>query len=86
MDTRVKVWGEGADGPLSYGKLVGYVTVYFVETEDGLRSLENAEEKPTNEQIAEMGGSQLCSIEDNPKIRLDSGEIVYGCQVWWEEI
>ena len=24
--------------------------------------------------------------QTTPKIRLDSGEIVYGCQIWWKEI
>jgi len=24
--------------------------------------------------------------QTTPKIRLDSGEIVYGCQIWWKSI
>ena len=60
-----------------YGTLLGYVTVYatYREEDGALVSLTDAEE--------ELPDGVGFPIYDNPKIELDSGRIVYGCQVWW---
>ncbi len=82
MGTRVKVWSGDQKTYLGEGTLIGFVTVYFLVENDGsLKSGANAEEKPVGypeDRIVEATG--------NPKIRLDNGEFVYGCQVWWEPI
>lgn len=73
---RVKVMS--GDGKVDYGlgTLVDFVTVYIGRREgtDGIVSRRMAEEK--FEGAIEAGG--------NPKIQLDNGQVVYGCQVWWE--
>ncbi len=76
--------GEGGDF-LGFGDLVSNVTVYAIAKPDGsMVSLQNAEEQPFDDVVAAHGG-ELLIIEDNPKIVLDSGRVVYGCQVWWRE-
>ena len=68
---------------LGFGKLVKHVTVYAIVKPDGsIVSLQNAEERPPDELIAEHNG-ELLVTEDNPKIVLDDGRVVHGCQVWW---
>lgn len=78
---RVKVWNGDRSEFLGEGVYVGNVTVYFVNTENGIVSASNAEEKP--EGIPE---EQIIETPNNPKIVLDDGRVVYGCQVWWEII
>ena len=34
----------------------------------------------------ELHGWELDALPSNPKIELDSGEVVYGCQVWWTRV
>jgi hypothetical protein len=82
---RVRVHDGSGEKLLGEGTYVGDVKVYFMAMPDGsLQSLSNAEEEPTPELIP-PGAEVICS-EDNPKIVLDSGRTVYGCQVWWEPI
>jgi len=86
---RVKVRSGDGKTSLGEGDYVGDVTVYFFRLPDtSLRSMKNCEVEPTDELLEEMRsvGAELCSMPDNPKIILDSGETVYGCQVWWERI
>jgi hypothetical protein len=77
---RVKVWNGDQSEYLGEGTFVGYATVYFIANLDGsITSCDNAEKKPEGipeERIIESG--------NNPKIKLDNGRIVYGCQVWWQ--
>ncbi len=83
---RVKVFGGDGTKFLGFGELVSKVTVYAIENPDGsLTSLGNAEEKPPEDVVAQSGG-RLITIKNNPKIRLESGEIVYGCQIWWDSV
>lgn len=86
---RVNVWSGNGKDSLGQGTYVGDVPLYYFWMSDGsIRSLKDAEEKPPDELILEMiaiGGTLTVSPE-NPKIELDSGEIVYGCQVWWSPI
>ena len=82
---RVRVHDGSGEKLLGDGTYEGNVKVYFVSMPDGsLQSLKDAEQEPPPEMVPE-GAEVICS-EDNPKIRLDSGEVVYGCQVWWSEI
>lgn len=80
---RVQVWNGDQSVFLGNGELVGTATVYFIACEGGvLYSSENPEERPTEKALAELQG-ELVESADNPKIRLDDGSYVYGCQVWW---
>ena len=82
---RVRVHDGSGENLLGEGTYEGNVKVYFFQMPDGnLQSLQNAEEEPSPEMIPE--GAELICTDDNPKIRLDSGEVVYGCQVWWSPI
>lgn len=78
---RVRVWNDDRSEFLGEGQYVSNVKTYFYEIEGGISSASNAEEKP--EGIPE---DQIIESPDNPKIVLDSGRVVYGCQVWWEPI
>lgn len=80
---RAKVMTE--KGPV-FGQWVGNVTVYVINHPRGsLVSNKLAETRPTDEEVAKIGGT-LEELKDNPKIVLDDGEVVYGCQVWWEPL
>ena len=84
-DVRVRVHSGDGSKLLGEGWYVGDVTVYFMRHPDGhLTSLADAEKPPPVEEMPE--GAQLERSDGNPKIKLDSGEVVYGCQVWWEPI
>lgn len=83
---RVRAWSGDGTVELGDGTLVGYVTVYFWRMPDGsLRSQHNAEEVPPPELVERMTlkGGVLIPYPGNPRIELDSGDVVYGCQVWW---
>lgn len=80
---RVRVWNGDQSRYLGEGKYVGDVTVYAVKMPDGsITSEKNPEVEPTN---PPEEGKIIC-LPMNPKIILDSGETVYGCQVWWEKV
>jgi hypothetical protein len=79
---RVNVWNGDKSEFLGQGDYLKDVRVYFIEMPDGsLRSLTNAEERPTQNMMPP--GAKLIATDGNPKIRLDNGKVVYGCQVWW---
>lgn len=80
---RVAVKDGAGTKDLGKGTYVGNVEVYFMVGPQGvILSQKNAEvppdEVPPDTKVIKRGG--------NPKIVLDSGEVVYGCQVWWEPI
>lgn len=82
---RVRVWNGDQTEYLGEGDYAGQATVYFIRMPDGsIRSNHNAEVEPDPDSVPE-GCSVICS-EDNPKFVLDSGDTVYGCQVWWEPV
>lgn len=82
---RVRVHSGDGKSLLGDGMYVGNVGVYYILMPDGnLQSLHNAEQYPPEEQIPE--GARVIHSANNPKIVLDSGDTVYGCQVWWEPI
>ena len=80
---RVRVWNGDRSEFLGEGNYVSDVTVYFIQMPDGsLQSGTNAELEPEDEDVPE--GGVVRKVGNNPKIIMDSGEVVYGCQVWWE--
>ena len=82
VGTRVRVRAGDGETPLGEGTYVGEATVYVIVNEDGsLRSNENAETMP-----AGIPEERIRRVPNNPKIVLDSGKTVYGCQVWWEPV
>jgi hypothetical protein len=86
---RVKVWDGSGKVDLGQGNYVGNVTVYFFRERDGaLKSEALAENKPGVDQVAAalQRGAIPWQSFGNPKIILDSGQIVYGCQVWWQVV
>ena len=76
---RVLVWSGDGQTYLGEGNYDEDVTVYFFEIDGGISSNRNAEEKPED-----LPEEKIIKFDGNPKIVLDSGDIVYGCQVWWE--
>jgi hypothetical protein len=83
--TRVRVHSGDGSTLLGDGWYVGDVDVFFIRHSDGhLTSAHDAEKPPPLEEIPT--GAQLVKSENNPKIKLDNGDVVYGCQVWWEPI
>lgn len=82
---RVRVHDGNGEKLLGEGTYEGNVKVYIMVMPDGsLQSLQNAELEPPTDEVPE--GAEVVCTDDNPKIRLDSGQVVYGCQVWWEAI
>lgn len=82
---RVRVHSGDGKTDLGMGWYVGDVMVYAIRTPEGnLLSLSNAEVEPPASMVPE--GGALLESPDNPKIVLDSGKVVYGCQVWWEPV
>ena len=80
---RVRVWNGDQSKYLGEGEYVGEATIYAIEMPDGsLRSNSNAEIEPDD--VPE--GGVVRSVPNNPKIVLDNGQTVYGCQVWWEPV
>jgi hypothetical protein len=75
---------------LGQGTYLGEVTVYYFVSKDGtlIHTFGHAETEPPWDIVTTMKaeGCELARHEGNPKIRLDNGEIVYGCQVWWVPI
>ena len=86
---RVKVTSGDELEELGLGYLVGFVPVYFWRAGAGsLISQSMCEERPSDEIIAEMeaDGATLVELQSNPKIELDNGRTVYGCQVYWRRV
>jgi hypothetical protein len=80
---RVRVWNGDQSEFLGEGDYVGNVAIYAIQMPDGsLRSNTNAEVEP--DEVPE--GGVVRRMNNNPKIVLDNGQTVYGCQVWWEPI
>jgi|WetSurMetagenome_2_1015567.scaffolds.fasta_scaffold1165256_1 hypothetical protein len=83
---RVKVWSGNSEQGSGLGTLEGYVTVFFVRLPGGrLVPLPNPETRPTEAEVAYINGqgSRLVEWPGNPRIRLDSGQVVYGHVVHW---
>ena len=82
---RVRVFDGAGEKLLGLGTLVGTVTTYGLVSpnQDQIISSENPEDKLP--EISESGWT-LVAMSNNPKIVLDDGKVVYGCQVWWEDV
>ena len=79
---RVEVWNGNSSKYLGEGTLVGFVSVFYIMNTDGsISSLPGAELKPEG-----IPDNLIDETTDNPKIVLDSGKVVYGCQVWWHAV
>ena len=85
---RVAVLDGSGKNFIGGGYLVGRVDVWLYRTPDGLRSATDAEKEPTPEMIkeAEAVGASFECVKGNPKIVMDNGRVVYGCQVWWTPV
>lgn len=82
---RVRVWNGDQSEFLGEGNYVGNVPVFFIRMPDGsLRSNTDAETEPDHGDVPP--GGEVVRVPNNPKIVLDNGQTVYGCQVWWEPI
>ena len=82
---RVNVKDGSGEVDLGGGTYIGNVSVFIIAMADGsLHSPKNAEDCPPDDMVPE--GAEVIESHDNPKIVLDSGEVKYGCQVWWEYI
>lgn len=80
-NTRVRVYDGTGKELLGEGTYVGDVQAYAMLMPDGsLQSLRDAEQPPDPRLCP---GGELVSLGRNPKIVLDGGRVVYGCQVWW---
>ncbi|MEI8270465.1 MAG: hypothetical protein WCG45_03785 [bacterium] len=79
---RVRVWNGDQSEYYGEGTINGEVEVYFCKMPDGEILSESNPEVPMKN-IPE--GGKLVKLM-NPKIILDDGKVVYGCQTWWEEI
>ena len=88
MERVTVVSGDGKKD-LGYGNFVGCVPVFFWRGPLGtLLSNKKCEERPTPQIIEAMEakGAELVELQSNPKIVLDSGDVVYGCQVYWSRV
>jgi len=78
---RVRVWNGDQTEYYGEGNYSEDVEVYFCKMPDG-EILSEANPEIPMKNIPE--GGKLVKLK-NPKIVLDSGRIVYGCQTWWEQ-
>lgn len=86
---RVKVMSGDGKRDLGLGNMVGGVDLYFFRLPNGnLMSDKYAEEKPSASLIRAMEDDFGAILEEknNPKIELDNGDIVYGCQCYWGRV
>jgi hypothetical protein len=83
MRQRVRVHDGNNENLLGEGYYVGDVPVYaFQDPNTGvLVSMADA-----TQPLVVPPGCIKHDIPSNPKIELDDGTVVYGCQVWWEPI
>jgi hypothetical protein len=76
---RVHVQNGDQSVDLGEGTYTHNATVYVYRTPTGeLRSNHDATQLPPGIPLDDVD-----KIPDNPVIQLDSGDVVYGCQVWW---
>ncbi len=85
--TRVRVLNGDRTKELGPGTLVGTADVWVFPAKDGsLWTTGDPEQQPTEDMIAKMldaGCERPELVKSNPRILLDDGNTVYGCQVWW---
>lgn len=82
---RVEVWSGDMKDYYGQGELIDHVDVYiFFNGKDHL--LVEKEDRLFPIEILERQNGKPFIIHNNPKIKLDSGTICYGCQVWWKYV
>lgn len=91
MDKKERVIVFSGDGKsvIGIGTMVGYEKLVYVFAENDGMSLVNASlEKPSDVIVEEMEkrGYTLVELKDNPRIVMDSGSTLFGCQCWWYKI
>lgn len=81
LSQQIRVRVRSGDGTKDLGKgtYVGDVDVYYATKDGVLLSLQNAEAPPMPGDLP--AGAVVRKSHGNPKIILDTGEVVYGCQV-----
>jgi hypothetical protein len=83
---RVRVMNGNGTKDLGFGEYVGDVPVVAVAVGSGEELHLLSLHEPFNVPDPLPDGGQIIEIPDNPKIILDSGDTVYGCQVWWKRV
>lgn len=85
---RVEVWNGDRSRFIGRGWHVGNEMVYVIEDRRGdglcLRSEADPTLPPDISDLPE--GCTVKPLGQNPRIDLDNGKTVYGCQVWWREV
>jgi hypothetical protein len=81
---RVSVRDGSGQKELGLGTYVGDEMVWVAVGPGGeqLLSSKDATVPPTDV----PDGYELQRLGKNPKIQMDNGDVVYGCQVWWEPV
>lgn len=87
---RVRVFNGSMTKSLGEGTLINYVTTYYFWSHD-LKTFHlpaNQEKRPSHssERYWNKKGYVLRINRNDPKIRLDTGDIIYGTQCWWDVI
>jgi len=86
---RVIVVSGDWENQLGMGTLIGYATVHMLiqgalgGPNGMMYTMEDPEQKPSDEEVERYNICEVVTFDNIPKIQLDSGEIVYGCHVWW---
>lgn len=87
MGRRVKVLNGDQTAYVGEGEHVANVSVYiFVKRDEmHIETVGNPEEMPTEETVRMMRSKDMVMehVPANPKMLLDDGRIIYGCQCWW---
>ena len=78
LPLRVKVWNGDRSSFLGEGEYRDNVDVYYWRTREGVASCEDPTQKP--EGVSE----DYLMTSETPRIFMDDGSVVYGCQTWWE--
>ena len=82
LPQRVNVWDGNKESYLGQGEYCANVTVYLALLPDGT-IVSNRDAETPIEPWELPRGSKSYVRENHPKIKLDSGKVVYGGQVWW---
>ena len=84
--TKVKVVSGDSRTDLGQGTYIGEADIYLLRDKNGSVFIPDQPEHPISEETLVRNRLTLSKVEQTPKIRLDSGETVYGCQVWWAPV
>lgn len=87
MKRRVHILSGDTKHDLGTGDFLGYVELHIIRKDDSYLFAEkdkNGNYPKAFQKEVDKGLENVFVYELNPKIKLDNGGIVYGCQVWWE--